>query len=404
LKSLILGYGLTGKSVERYLVRSNVDYLIYDDSPEIAKNIDEDKLYKSQDINSIDQVIISPGISPNNQLVLAFEDKETPIRTDIDIFATEYKGDIIGVTGTNGKTTFVSVLSDFLNSSGVKTITAGNIGMSPLDIPEDKYDFVILELSSYQLHYTTSLNLDIAVIINIYPDHVDWHNSFQNYASAKLKILKFLDIKKSERKVIGSSEDIIKTNLPLTTESTKLNKTKIHPELILALGETTKIIDNKNLYNKFINYIKNTEIKYPHRMETFLHLENKNITFINDSKATNFHAVNQATKLISEEKVDGILILHGITKETPESELIVDSSFKKIIIPKSMNIKLSTTNAEVIYIDTIHHLKETIRGLINSNQIFLFSCGGSSFNDFTNYEERGDFFKELVTSMDIKDD
>ena len=403
MKSLIFGYGLTGQSVERYLIRNNIDYLIYDDSREIVKNIDETKLFKSQDINSIDQVIISPGVRPDNDLVLDFEARKIPIRTDIDIFASRYEGDIIGVTGTNGKTTFVSVLSNFLNSNGMQTITAGNVGTSPLDLPVEKYDYVILELSSYQLHYTSSLKLDLAVIINIYPDHVDWHNDFLNYATAKLKILSFLDNEKSQRRVIGSSQDVIETNLPSSNETIKFNKIKMHPELILTLGETVKIIGNQSLYTTYLKYMENTEIKYPHRMENFLHLKKRNITFINDSKATNYHAVNQAAKLISQDEDEGILILHGITKETKDSELIIEPSFKKIIIPKSMNVKLGSNDAEIIYIDTIHDLKEKIRSLVNMNQVFLFSCGGSSFSDFNNYEERGDFFKELVISLEIND-
>ena len=403
MKSLIFGYGLTGQSVERYLIRNNIDYLIYDDSREIVKNIDEPKLFKSQDINSIDQVIISPGVRPDNDLVLNFEARKIPIRTDIDIFASRYEGDIIGVTGTNGKTTFVSVLSNFLNSNGMQTITAGNVGTSPLDLPVEKYDYVILELSSYQLHYTSSLKLDLAVIINIYPDHVDWHNDFLNYATAKLKILSFLDNEKSQRRVIGSSQDVIETNLPSSNETIKFNKIKMHPELILTLGETVKIIGNQSLYTTYLKYMENTEIKYPHRMENFLHLKKRNITFINDSKATNYHAVNQAAKLISQDEDEGILILHGITKETKDSELIIEPSFKKIIIPKSMNVKLGSNDAEIIYIDTIHDLKEKIRSLVNMNQVFLFSCGGSSFSDFNNYEERGDFFKELVISLEIND-
>ena len=218
-----------------------------------------------------------------------------------------------------------------------------------------------------------------------------------------MKILSFLDNEKSQRKVIGSSQDVIETNLPSSNETIKFNKIKMHPELILTLGETVKIIGNQSLYTTYLKYMENTEIKYPHRMENFLHLKKRNITFINDSKATNYHAVNQAAKLISQDEDEGILILHGITKETKDSELIIDPSFKKIIIPKSMNVKLGSNDAEIIYIDTIHDLKEKIRSLVNVNQVFLFSCGGSSFSDFNNYEERGDFFKELVISLEIND-
>ena len=103
-----------------------------------------------------------------------------------------YTGKVIGVTGTNGKTTFVSELVKFLNINGITSFSAGNIGVSPLEILENKYEYLVLELSSYQLHYTNILNLDLAVILNIFPDHIDWHQNIENYANSKVKILSFL--------------------------------------------------------------------------------------------------------------------------------------------------------------------------------------------------------------------
>jgi UDP-N-acetylmuramoylalanine--D-glutamate ligase len=138
-------------------------------------------------------------------------------------------------------------------------------------------------------------------------------------------------------------------------------------------------------------------------MEKFLKIKNKNITFFDDSKATNYHAVNEATKLFSANQEEGILILHGTTKETLNNKLDIDPFFKHVIIPRDMNVNLGLHNAEIIYIEHIYDLKDILEKILIINQIVLFSCGGSSFNDFENYQVRGNYFKNTVRSMEIKD-
>ena len=325
MKYLIFGYGVTGKSVEKYLSSKGEVYFIYDDDEKKLKKIEESKQFVKNKINEIDEVIISPGIIPNHELLQEFITKRVSIKTDIDIFSNNYSGKIIGVTGTNGKTTFVNELTKFLNLNMIPSIALGNIGVSPLDIIGKDYEYVVLELSSYQLHYTTKLNLDIAVILNIFPDHIDWHDKFENYVNSKLKILTFLDKEKEDRKIIGSNTGVIENNLPKNSNlNSPINK-NVHEELLLSLGEAAKLIGGENLFNSYIKYIEVNNINYPHRMEQFLNLKNKNISFFNDSKATNYHAVSEATKLFSSQDRDCILILHGITKETNKNKLNIDS-------------------------------------------------------------------------------
>ena len=403
MRYLIFGYGVTGKSVAKYLSLKNEDYYVYDDNQSNLKDIGNEKLFVESKISEVDEVIISPGIAPSHELLQKLITKKIPIKTDIDIFGINYQGKVIGVTGTNGKTTFVNELTNFLNLNKLTSIAVGNVGVSPLDILADNYDYVILELSSYQLHYTTKLNLDIAIILNLFPDHIDWHDSFDNYVNSKLKILTFLEEKKQARKIIGSNTGVIEKNLPNNTTMSAQNNTSVHKELLLSLGQASKLIGGEELYNSFVKYIEDNIIKYPHRMECFLHIENKNLVFFNDSKATNYHAVSEATKLINVENKDCILILHGITKETPENKLNIDPIVKYIVIPKDMNVNLGTHNAEIIYIDCIFNLKDTLFNLLNENQIILFSCAGSSFNDFKDYQARGDYFKKTILSMDIED-
>ena len=403
MKNLIIGYGITGKSVENYLQSIDTEYLIYDDDKKNLKDIDDSQIYRKKNIDSINEVIISPGIRPDHPIVQQLKSKSISIKTDIDIFSTNYKGKIIGVTGTNGKTTFVNEITKFLNLNNLSSIAVGNVGISPLDIIHNNYEYVILELSSYQLYYTTNLELDLAVILNIFPDHIDWHKSFDNYAISKKKILNFLQKDKIERKIIGSNLGIIEQNLPVDLDLNIKNNIKVHKELLLALGEAAKIIGGEELYNKFIKFIEINDFDYPHRMEQFLKIKNKNITFFDDSKATNYHAVNKATKLFSADEEEGILILHGITKETLNNKLDIDPFFKHVIIPRDMNVNLGIHNAEIIYIEHIYDLKDILEKILIINQIVLFSCGGSSFNDFENYQVRGNYFKNTVFSMEIKD-
>ena len=404
MKYLILGYGVTGKSVENYLSNKNAEYLIFDDLEENLNKVHHSKIFSEKNIEQIDIVIISPGIKPDHYLLEQLVSKNVSLKTDIDIFSENYKGKVIGVTGTNGKTTFVNELNKFLNINDVHSASAGNIGISPLDLIGTSYEYIILELSSYQLHYTSNLNLNMAVILNIFPDHIDWHDTFDNYVSSKTKILSFLSKGKSERKIIGSNMGKVEKNLPNNFDIKSKNNLKVHRELLLSLGEATKIIGGVELYNKYLEYIKKYEIKYPHRMEQFFELKNKNITFFNDSKATNYHAVSEATKLFTSGKEEGILILHGITKETDENKLNLDPVFKYVIIPEDMNIKLGDHNAEIIHIKHISNLKDVLIKVLGSNQVVLFSCGGSSFNDFDDYQVRGDYFKNTILSMELQDD
>ena len=281
MKYLILGYGVTGKSVENYFNKIGANYVIHDDDENELKKVENSKIFNKKYLDSIDEVIISPGLRPDHHLVQQFLDKKVPIKTDIDIFAMNYTGKVIGVTGTNGKTTFVSELVKFLNINGITSFSAGNIGVSPLEILENKYEYLVLELSSYQLHYTNILNLDLAVILNIFPDHIDWHQNIENYANSKVKILSFLTNKKMDRKIIGSNYGIIEKNLS-DDPNLKNHNIKIHKELLSALSETVKKIGGRVLYERFIDYIKYNEMNYEHRMEQFLRVRGKNLTFINE--------------------------------------------------------------------------------------------------------------------------
>ena len=382
MKKLIFGYGVTGKTVEQYFQKSNINYLIYDENKEL--NLPTELVFEPSRFSEIDEVIISPGVKPSNSLLEQFYLIEKPVITDIDIFNNIYKEKIIGITGTNGKTTFVNLLAGFLNSQGSESIAVGNVGKSPLEIIDKKFDYVVMELSSFQLHYINKLDLFMGVILNIYEDHLDWHRDFDEYANSKRRIKEFI----TEENVVTNfldGNDI--NNLDKEFDLSKLPFFKNTSEMFL------KVIEN-------LNFNKNTAYEYLLNSKTDEHRyeivdEFNDVLFINDSKSTNFNSVSMATKNIN----NGILIMHGLTKNITTKDLKIYDGVKTILIPKDMDVNFGNLDIEIIRLDSIFNLKDVLLKIINPGDTVLFSCGGASFNDFENYEERGRFFKDIVLNI-----
>ncbi len=385
MKKLIFGYGVTGKSVEEYFQKSNISYLIYDENTEL--NVPSDLVFESSMISEIDEVIISPGVKPSNSLLEQIKSIDKPVITDIDIFNNIYKGKIIGITGTNGKTTFVNLLSGFLNAQGSKSIGVGNIGKSPLEIVDKEFDYIVLELSSFQLHYINKLDLFMGVILNIYEDHLDWHSDFDEYVNTKKRIKEFVNEENVVENFLNSSDN---NNFHKEYDLSKLPFYENTSEMFLKVIESLNF--HKSTAYEFLLNSKTDE----HRFEKVD--EFNDILFINDSKSTNFNSVSMATKNIK----NGILIMHGLTKNISTKDLKIYDGVKTILIPKDMDVNFCNLDIEIIKLDSIFNLKENLLKIINPGDTVLFSCGGASFNDFKNYEERGRFFKNIV--LDIKEE
>ena len=391
MKKLIFGYGATGKSVEAYFQKNNIKYFIYDDDKE--KIISKKQKFKDTKIEEIDEIIISPGIKPTHELLNKVNSLGKAIKTDIDLFNENYKGKLIGVTGTNGKTTLVNLLSNFLNSQGIKAVAVGNVGRSPLEVIDEEFEYVIIELSSYQLYYLNNLDLNIGIILNIYQDHLDWHKNFSEYLDSKKRIKDF----------IKNGDESIKNNNFIGT----LKPGEINSNLYKEIKDKSIFFDNT--IDIFMQVIEKLDLNYESAKEFLINSQNtehrfelvevhKDITYINDSKSTNFNSVSMATTKVS----NAILIMHGLTKNINSNDLNISKDIKTIILPKDMKVNLSDIQAEVIELDSIFDLEEKLQKIIHSGDTVLFSCGGASFNDFKNYEERGNFFKSVVSNIKVK--
>ena len=260
------------------------------------------------------------------------------------------------------------------------------------------YDYLVLELSSYQLYYSENLLLDYGVVLNIASDHLDWHGNFQNYLEAKSKIIKFT--KKNNllvySELIRENMDIAhKENANPLFSSIEDIKLPLSNDLLVPFVDLIYLLDLRieNIEKACHRYLVSLN-QLEHRFEKVEF--SGNINFINDSKATNLHAVSNA---IHRSK-NIILVLHGLTKNIPSKELKLTNEVKKIIVQSEMNLDLNNFKGKTIYYKSINEIKNLIKSEMNDGDTVLFSCGGASFNEFKNYKDRGNFFKKLVREIE----
>lgn len=394
MKKLIFGYGATGKSVESYFQKNKIEYFIHDDK---KLDIENHLIFDNKKFNEIDEVVISPGIKPTHPLVNEINSQGLTINTDIDLFNKVYKGKIIGVTGTNGKTTFVNLLTEYLNSHQIKSIAVGNVGKSPLEIVGDDYEYVVMELSSFQLYYLNNLILFKAIVLNIFEDHLDWHSDFEDYSNSKLKILKFITNNENtslqELQTIHEEKESKELLFKSAGVLDIVSKLTLHEDTVYSFIKTVDDLGLRidSLSDFLLNY--KTEA---HRFELVDKI--KDVTYINDSKSTNFNSLSMATTKIN----NGILLLHGLTKNISSRDLKISKKVKTILVPEDMEIDLSMTSAKIIKIKSIFDIEQVLTEIIKPGDTVLFSCGGASFNDFKNYQERGNFFKTVVSNIKDK--
>lgn len=361
IEILILGLGREGQTTVNFLKKYFPEKQIRTADQKDGKNyLDSLKKY--------DIIIKSPGI-PYLPEIVAAKKAGKIITSSTSIFFDVFKGKIIGVTGTKGKSTTASLIYEVLKSAGLEVYLVGNIGQPALDLLEkiNENSIVVYELSSFQL-----ADLDrspyIAVIINIYPDHLDWHGSFENYKQAKENISKFQNAK-----------DVLISNKDAAESAT-------------IIGRLFKIPEDK---------IKGAIEEFkplPHRLEYVG--EVKGIKFYNDSLATNPHATIYGLKILGKDVET--LIAGGFNRGVDYSPLgpaIAESGVKNLILFPDTGEKIRKVVKKDINFFDAKSMEEAVKIAFehtSKGKICLMSPASASFNMFKDYEDRGNQFKKEV--------
>ena len=417
----IYGMGITGFSAAKTFKKLKAKVFCWDDNKKIRKKIKNynfklDKFWLNQE--SMDNILISPGIDINKSKIKRFLIRNfKKVITDIDLFfELNKKALIISITGTNGKSTTCKILEKILKLAKYNVKTVGNIGNPILSTSKvNSQSIFILEVSSYQLQYSKLFRSKHAAILNISPDHLERHKNIKNYIKTKSKIFfaqkntdySYLDLTKKYSKLIRS---ILKNQ----RVKSKLVSVKIPSSNFLFKKINNKYFNSKgNIENLAFAYsiAKNLKISdrsiveainrfkgLPHRQEAVI--LKKNFLCINDSKATSFDASFQS---LSNYKniywiVGGLpkyrdkMYLKNVKHKIIKAYVIGKrTSFFKKQIRKNIAYKISKNIK-----NALNDISRDIKLNKKSEKTILLSPAAASFDQFDNFESRGNYFKNLA--------
>jgi len=385
-------------------------------------------------ILSADEIIKSPGIPENAPIIKMIHEKGIPVISEIEFAGRYCEGVKICITGSNGKTTVTNLIYHILNKAGKKAAMTGNVGNSfAMAVAEGTYDYYVIELSSFQLDGMYDFKADIAVLMNITPDHLDrYDHNFQNYIDSKFRVTQ--NMKKDDFLIYWEGDPVIKSEL-----SKKIYEMTLMPfsdeikegmaayiennDLIIDYQNKTNLMTihdfalkgRHNTYNsmaaaiagKILNIRKEVIREsladfqgVEHRLEPVITV--CGINFINDSKATNVNSTWYALECMENEI---IWIVGGVDKGNDYSELfpIVLKKVKAIVCLGKDNKKIIEAFKDKIptIVETTS-MEEAVRSsyyLAKKGETVLLSPACASFDLFKNYEDRGRQFKQAVRNL-----
>ena len=371
----------------------------------------------SDKILDSDLIIKSPGIPNDISIIKKAIKKNIPIISEVEFASWFSDSPIIGVTGTNGKTTTVYLIHNIFLKAGFKSMLGGNVGIPFSDnvykeiLSEKKNRIHILELSSFQLEHIPYLSLDIACILNISRDHLDRYNSFEKYINTKLNIIKAV---KPDGFIIFNNDDyllkekIINKNnmIPFSykdVQSKIFKLDKIHLRGIHNHSNISAALAISKIYNiDFEIFIRSIE-KFqplPHRIEYVLTLNKTKI--YNDSKSTNIDSMSVAIDTFNQNIV---IIVGGVDKESSNFLNIFRQYSNKIT-----HVICYGESGESIFNQIKNHIKSSYNknfeisvsnaiSKCKGDDVLLFSPGCASYDQFENYIDRGNKFKEIIFGL-----
>ena len=442
---LIVGLGKSGISACRWLIRQGADVTIGDIQPETALNDEllsqarglgaklEIGAHRTETFVSSEMIIVSPGVPLDIAPLKAAREKKIPVIGEMELASRLFDTPILAVTGTNGKTTVVSLLESMIRGSGAKLFVGGNIGTPVMDyvLGERDADYVLLEVSSFQLDTMEHFRPELSILLNISPDHLDRYSDYEAYVRSKISIfrnqgpghyailndddaelaafhpeggmsvLRYGMERKAHRNAYLEDRAII-TFIPgkgkqyFDTMGFRLpgrhNLQNLMGTILagLALGLEPGIIQEA------INNFKGL----PHRLEVVGRV--RGVEFYDDSKATN---VESAVRSIESFDKPLILIAGGRHKGADYSPLVkaAEGRVKRAIFLGEAKNLMAASFKNIIPFDLVDSMEDAVSQAFlkaEDNDVVLLAPACSSFDMFTDYSHRGEVFKEKAKSLE----
>ena len=448
-KSIVLGAGKSGVAAAKFLAERGSVVALHDQRDvdqwtEAAKTLKASHNVGiiSGDIPSwlldqIDLVVISPGV-PTNTIPARYVDrKDGEVIGEVELAYRFLKGRVVGITGSNGKTTTTALIGEMLRNSGIETQVGGNIGTPLLSLTDTSSNdsWTVAELSSYQLETIKKFRPSVGICLNVTPNHLDRYESFNDYAAAKHRL--FMNQTAEDVAILNADDEItvnwakgLKANIVMFSVKKELDEGIFlrDERLICRSNEKEKILTTRDqIFLRGLHNVENVLAAFAaglacgaspdsmretvkefkgvdHRIEFVAEIDG--VKFYNDSKATSVDAASKALEAVAGEGKT-ILILGGRGKNAPYAPMIdlIEGSVRSLVLigEDAENIKSQMAgHAEIIMADSLESAVAKAFAASEWGDTVLLAPACASFDMFRSYEERGEIFKEAVRNLNTQ--
>ena len=396
-RALVLGLAVTGEAAALALAARGVEVVVNDRSPDadpgrLAGTGVELRLGTEDDavLEGVELVVKSPGVPVRSPVVLAARERGIPVWSEIELGWRLLPGNpVLGVTGTKGKTTTVRLLGAMFDAAGVDAVLAGNehTPLSEVALTVEPGTWIVCELSSFQLEDVETFACDIALLLNLEPDHLDRHGTFENYRAAKLRI--FERAKVAIRPEDFSADDQLPAEPRIPGEHNRANA-----------AAATLAAQAAGLPDEAIAEALRSFAGVPHRLELVREL--RGVRYVNDSKATNTAAARRG---IAAYDSPLHLIFGGSLKGEDFGPLARDlpANVRSIhligVATDELAAALDAAGREYVRAGDLPTAVSLAASDAEAGDVVLLSPASASYDQFANFEERGDTFRRLVEEL-----
>lgn len=423
MRTLVVGAGVSGRAAAALARHLGDDVLVYDRRPEAVAGLAGSHAvaaggWSAELLDRVDRVVASPGVperAPELRDALA---AGIPVVSEIELGASVLKARLVAVTGTNGKTTVTNLIAEMLLADDRKAVAAGNIGTALSDVATDTWDVVVVEASSFQLRFIDRFHPSVAVLLNIAPDHLDWHGSMDAYIAAKSNLFRNqeptdvliydIDDPGARRGVAGARSRL----LPISGRA--VPEAGIGPDgghLVLSggrlelgvswdpafLADLAAAAAAAEAAGVRLDAIQEVIARFqpgPHR-RTLVRTRGR-VEWVNDSKATNPHAALASINAFS----SVILVAGGRNKGLDLEPLATAPNVREVIAIGEAADEIQAAQPRAIAVDSIEEAVRVADGLARPGDTVLLAPGCASFDMFDSYAARGEAFAAAVDQLD----
>lgn len=446
-KTLVLGAGKSGVASARFLATRGATVALHD-SKDVESWSDAARSLKTEHnvgliggelpswlLDQIDLVVISPGV-PTNSIPARYVDrKDGEVIGEVELASRFLKGKIVGITGSNGKTTTTTLIGEILKDAGLKTQVGGNIGTPLLELTDSSTEdtWTVIELSSFQLETIVDLKPNIALCLNVTPNHLDRYDSFLDYAAAKHRI--FMNQTADNVAILNADDEITSAWAAGLNAKVQMFSVKTEPangyflrgnELFSHLdGREGKLTTRDEIFLRGLHNVENVLAAFAagiaagvavesikktvaefkgveHRIEFVAEIDG--VKYYNDSKATSVDAAIKALEALAEEPGETVLILGGKGKNAPYAPLIplIEQGVRAIVVIGEDGDNIAEQlkgTTEILRANSLDEAVQLSRGAAVQGDSVLLAPACASFDMFNSYEERGTVFKSAVNGL-----